>query len=286
MTQTCDFCIIIAGKDPHARILYSNDRVTAFFPLDPATRGHTVVVPHRHVAQVTELSEEESRDLGQAVRRISQAVRDGLGPEGINVIQSNGEVATQSVDHVHFHVVPRSTRDRMKLEWPESAAEDEAAQDVTLRVLRNALPRENPEQVAPEDRRQHLAFIQAVITRMSQASSSSKSWLLPIVTLTYGYAVTKESIPVALLGCVAVLVFGLLDANYLKQERAFVELYDQVTAGEPIPVFAMNPALASSTRARVNYWPDRKEFASWAIALVHGPLLATGVGIAIWLHCR
>jgi hypothetical protein len=121
---------------------------------------------------------------------------------------------------------------------------------------------------------------------MSQASSSAKTWLLPLVTLTYGYAVTKQQWWVAVLGLVAVGIFGLLDANYLKQERAFRKLYDKVASGGDIPAFSMNPALAGTTGVRGNYWPDRKDIWSWAVAPVYGPLLAVGVAIAVWAHCQ
>lgn len=121
---------------------------------------------------------------------------------------------------------------------------------------------------------------------MSQASSSSKTWLLPIVTLTYGYAVTKSQVWVAVMGVVAVLVFGILDANYLKQERAFRKLYDKVASGGDIPTFSLNPALAGPAGSKVNYWPDWQDIQSWAIAPVYGPLIIAGVSIAAWAHCR
>ncbi|GAB3924389.1 hypothetical protein GCM10011575_03390 [Microlunatus endophyticus] len=281
----CPFCAIVTGDDADARVVYRGQQVTVFFPLEPATRGHTLVVPNRHVADLTDLTAAESRDLGEAVHRTARAVRAALSPEGLNVIQSTGAVATQSVPHVHFHVVPRWSDDRMTLRWPAEAAEDGPAQDRTLSAIQAVLPAEAGV-VSTEDRRQHLSFIQAVITRMSQASSSSKSWLLPIVTLTFGYAITHKSIVVALLGCLAVLVFGVLDANYLKQERAFRKLYDEVAAGHAVPPFSMNPALASPAGTKVNYWPDWPDVRSWAVAPVYGPLLLAGVGIIVWLICR
>jgi histidine triad (HIT) family protein len=283
--QECEFCKIVSDHDPRARVVFRDDAVTAFFPLDPATRGHTLVIPNRHVSGLTELTADEARNLGEAVRRIAQAIYASLTPEGMNVIQSTGVAATQTIPHVHFHVVPRWTGDRMGLTWPTGEAEDGDEQNQTLAAIRSALPPTN-NVVPAEDRRQHLSFIQAVITRMSQASSSSKSWLLPIVTLTYGYAITQKSWPVALLGIIAVLVFGMLDANYLKQERAFRKLYDQVASGSAIPAFSMNPALASPAGTKVNYWPDWQDLRSWAILPVHGPLLLGGAGVIIWLHCR
>ncbi|MFD9208704.1 HIT family protein [Streptomyces sioyaensis] len=281
---TCPFCEILTGGDAGARVVHRDDKVTAFFPLEPATRGHTLVVPNRHVADLTDLTVAESRDLGEAVHRTARAVRSALSPDGLNVIQSTGAAATQTVPHVHFHVVPRWSNDRMILRWPQGGAEEETAQGVIILAIREVLP-PKAVHVSAEDRRQHLSFIQAVITHMSQASSSSKSWLLPIVTLTYGYAITGKSLLVALLGCLAVLVFGVLEANYLKQERAFRKLYDEVASGRPIPAFSMNPALASPVDARANYWPDKPDMHSWAVAPVYVPLILAGLGIVAWLLC-
>ncbi|WP_258574858.1 hypothetical protein [Streptomyces shenzhenensis] len=173
----------------------------------------------------------------------------------------------------------------MTLRWPTGEAEEGPAQDQTLIAIREVLPSEAGV-VSAEDRRQHLSFIQAVVTRMSQASSSSKSWLLPIVTLTYGYAITGKSVLVGLLGCLAVLVFGVLDANYLKQERAFRKLYDEVASGRPIPAFSMSPTLASPSDRKVNYWPGKPDLRSWAVAPVYLPLMLAGLGVVAWLLCR
>jgi diadenosine tetraphosphate (Ap4A) HIT family hydrolase len=283
--RDCEFCRIASGEGEPARVVFRDDAVTAFFPLDPATRGHTLVIANRHAAGLTELTDAEARVLGAAVRRTAQAIAASVRPEGLNVIQSTGAAATQTVPHVHFHVLPRWASDRMVLTWPTGPAEDEQAQDQTLAAIRSALPPVNGT-VSAEDRRQHLSFIQAIVTRMSQASSASKSWLLPIVTLTYGYAITQVAWPVALLGIVAVLVFGILDANYLKQERAFRQLYDQVASGSAIPAFSLDPSLASPAGVKENYWPDWRDLRSWAILPVHGPLLLGGVGIIVWLLCR
>lgn len=278
----CPFCQIAEGRDPDARVLYRDDAVVAFFPLEPAVKGHTLVIPRRHVSRLDDLEEQEARDVGAAVQRVSRALTGALNPQGLNVIQSNGGVATQTVPHVHFHLVPRAANDRMVLEWPDGSSESPQVQDQTMQLLREHLPAP-PTEVSPEDRRQHLSFIQAVITRMSQASASAKTWLLPIVTATLGYAVTKDSPVVALLGALAVVIFGLLDANYLKQERAFRKLYDQVAHGGPVPAFAMNPALASPHGKDVNYWPDWDDLRSWAVLPFYGPFLLVCPGIATWL---
>lgn len=243
-----------------------------------------MVVPNRHVSDLTDLTDAESRILGAAIRRTARAVRASVSPDGMNVIQSTGTAATQTVPHVHFHIVPRWNNDQMELKWPDDPAESDAAQTETLELVRALLPA-SAEDVSPEDRRQHLSFIQAIVTRMSQASSSSKTWLLPLLTLTYGYAITKNQSWIAVLGALAVVIFGLLDANYLKQERAFRKLYDKVTSGGDIPAFSLNPALAGPAGTKVNYWPDWEDIRSWAVAPIYGPFLLAGIAIAVWAHC-
>lgn len=282
-TDPCPFCLIVEGRDLDARVLYRDSQVVAFFPLDPATAGHTLVIPIRHVTRLEALEQDEARDLADAIQRVATTIMSTLRPAGLNVIQSNGAAATQTVPHVHFHLVPRSEGDRMVLRWPDGASQSPEAQDRTLALLQAhlAAPAAGP---SPEDRRQHLSFIQAVITRMAQASAAAKTWLLPIVSATLGYAISKDQAGVALLGAMAIAIFGLLDANYLKQERAFRKLYDEVARGGPIPIFAMNPALAAPQGQKVNYWPDRPDILSWAVLPFYGPLLLTALVIACWLR--
>ena len=145
-----------------------------------------------------------------------------------------------------------------------------------------------------EDRRQHLAFIQAVITRMSAASSTAKGWLLPVATATYGYALTKDDGTIALLGIAAVLLFAMLDANYLRQEQAYRKLYVAVASNSrPIPSFTLDPSEAddppppdATPRRKLIIWigrwlPPPKVWLSWSIAPFYGGLFFIGVLIAL-----
>lgn len=287
----CPFCQITAGRGADARVVYEDEHTIAFFPDRPATRGHTLVVPKRHASSVWNLTPEEGEHLARTVLQVAHAVREAVHPDGMNIVQSNGAVATQTVEHVHVHVVPRTRCDRVTLRWPRRAAESGDALDETrcavagLVGLRSgsAAPRSRAtDPISPEDRRQHLEFIQSTITRMSTASASVKTWLLPIVTTAYGYAAIQHSWGVAALGAGAVMVFAVLDANYLKQEQAFRRLYDCVATGDPIPQFAMNPTLAAPTGVRRDYWPGWDQFRSWSIALVHGPMLSIGIVLVVW----
>jgi histidine triad (HIT) family protein len=281
----CAFCRIVNGDDATARIVYRDDETVAFFPLNPVAAGHTLVVPRRHVPEVWGLTGHDAASLSHATLAVAHAVRDALAPDGLNVIQSNGRAATQSVWHVHVHLVPRWEGDAQIVDWPTSERVGEPDLNLALEQVRAALEIAGSRvEVSPEDRRQHLAFIQAVITRMSQASATAKSLLLPVVSVTYGFALTQNRGGwIAGLGLLAVLVFGVLDANYLKQERAFRGLYDRVARGAKIPAFAMNPQIAAPAKGvRANYWPDFVDVKSWAIAPIYGPLLIVGLAILVW----
>ncbi|MEU6138072.1 hypothetical protein [Nocardioides sp. NPDC047086] len=150
-----------------------------------------------------------------------------------------------------------------------------------------------------EDRRQHLAFIQAVVTRMSAASSAAKGWLLPVVTATYGYALTKQSGTVALLGIAGVVLFAFLDANYLRQEKLYRDLYVTVANRKrPVSPFSLNPAEANDPppsdapepkkwiAAARKWMPEMDVWKSWSIAPFYGALVLIGLLIAVRACCR
>jgi histidine triad (HIT) family protein len=120
-------------------VVFRDADVVEFFPTDPATLGHTLVVPTRHVEILTDLFPHEASMLSLAVLRLSQAVGAAFSPDGLNVIQSNGSVAEQTVRHVHFHVVPRWAGDAIGPIWPAETSFAESSKDNALNRLRAAL---------------------------------------------------------------------------------------------------------------------------------------------------
>ncbi|MEU5899438.1 HIT family protein [Streptomyces venezuelae] len=134
----CVFCKVAAGAGP-ARVVTGTADTLTFLPLEPVHPGHVLVVPRRHVADIWDLDEATAAAVGTAVLRAAHAVRAVHRPEGLNVIQSSGAVATQSVFHLHVHVVPRYTGDRMPRLWPEPAPTDADRLDDSVRRLRAAL---------------------------------------------------------------------------------------------------------------------------------------------------
>jgi len=301
VSEDCEFCEIVDRDDPDVREVYRDENVVAFLPTEPAVLGHVLVVPRRHVPDIWALDPDEAAHLSRATLLLAEAVRDAVRPEGLNVIQSNGEAATQTVEHLHVHVVPRSEGDAIGPIWPEETDYSEESKERTMVDVRDAARRlrdsaEPP--IAPEDRRKHLDYIQAVVTRQSAASSSAKGWLLPIVTATFGFALTQHSWALAALGLVAVVLFAYLDANYLKSEKQFRRLYNTVArSSRKVPLFTLDPVDAedplpagapASTkwkRFKEAYVPERAIWASWSIAPFYIALLLLGTGVLIVSAC-
>lgn len=126
------------GSDPDARIVYRGADVIAFFPTDPATIGHTMVVPVRHVPNLWALDDRLTVEVALAVRRVAEVLRDRLRPDGMNIIQSNGAAATQTVPHLHVHLVPRRFGDNFGPIWPPETDYAELVKDAAWVDLQQA----------------------------------------------------------------------------------------------------------------------------------------------------
>ncbi|GGH87379.1 histidine triad (HIT) family protein [Pullulanibacillus pueri] len=104
--QNCIFCKIINGEVPSAKV-FENDDVYAFLDLSQVTKGHTLVIPKDHQANIFELQEETAAKLFSVVPKIARAVRDAFQPLGLNLMNNNGKEAEQTVFHYHVHIIPR-----------------------------------------------------------------------------------------------------------------------------------------------------------------------------------
>ena len=132
----CLFCGIVAGDVP-AQVLDSDEDTMAFMDINPATRGHALVIPKRHSADLFEISDEDLELTFAAARRLAARMKERLGADGINVLNSCGSAAWQTVFHFHVHVVPRYDDDPLKLPWvPRPGDPDEIAK--TADAIRGA----------------------------------------------------------------------------------------------------------------------------------------------------
>lgn len=103
---TCIFCRIVAGEIP-ARQVYADQHAVAFLDLAPWHRGHTLVVPRRHVPDLVGGEPGALAEVAPAVEVVARRLVDRLGADGVNLLSSTGEAAGQTVFHLHVHVVPR-----------------------------------------------------------------------------------------------------------------------------------------------------------------------------------
>jgi histidine triad (HIT) family protein len=123
----CLFCKIIAGEIP-GQIIDEDDRTVSFMDINPATRGHALVVPKNHVANVLEVEPEDLAATALAAQRLAQRATERLGADGVNLLNSCGSAAWQTVFHLHIHVIPRYSDDPLRLPWiPAPGDADEIA---------------------------------------------------------------------------------------------------------------------------------------------------------------
>lgn len=119
--RDCEFCQIIERVVP-AEIVFETDSCLAFFPLSPATKGHTLVVPKRHIQDFTSSDTETFSTLTSTALDIGKALQAAYSSDGMNLITSAGKAASQTIMHLHVHLVPRWTHDQMGQIWPPQAA--------------------------------------------------------------------------------------------------------------------------------------------------------------------
>jgi histidine triad (HIT) family protein len=112
----CLFCKIVAGEIPSQRV-DEDERTVAFMDINPATRGHALVVPRRHAANLLEIDADDLAATVAAAQRLARTVVERFDADGVNLINSCGAAAWQTVFHFHIHVIPRYAGDPMRLPW-------------------------------------------------------------------------------------------------------------------------------------------------------------------------
>ena len=137
----CLFCAIVSGERDVAWVLDTSD-VVAFLDHRPVFKGHVLLVTRRHVDTLTDLPDDMLAPLFTATRRVAAAVREGLGAQGSFVAMNN--VVSQSVPHLHVHVVPRTKGDGLRgFFWPRTTYADDAEVQTYAYRLRQALDAQN-----------------------------------------------------------------------------------------------------------------------------------------------
>lgn len=134
----CAFCTIVSGGDRSIEVICEAESWLAFFPLSPATRGHTLVIPRAHVTDIWQVDPPLAADLMVAMIRVGRAIHKALTPEGMNLITSAGEAAEQTIFHLHLHLVPRWQEDGFGSIWPAKGGYENAQLDNVADRIRAA----------------------------------------------------------------------------------------------------------------------------------------------------
>jgi histidine triad (HIT) family protein len=112
----CVFCSIRDGQVP-AVVVAEDERALAIMDINPINDGHVLVIPRAHAATFFEIAEEDLIAAIRLAKRVAIGIRKALAPDGLNLIQNNGVAASQSVPHVHLHLIPRWVDDGKGLTW-------------------------------------------------------------------------------------------------------------------------------------------------------------------------
>ena len=127
------FCAIAAGEIPCFKV-YEDDFALAYLDISPFAKGHTLVIPKAHAADIMEIGEDALKELVVRVKRIAAHLKDALGCDGFHVLQNNGAAAGQTVRHIHFHIVPRWNGDPIVFENHEGNMDELAALAAKIRM--------------------------------------------------------------------------------------------------------------------------------------------------------
>ncbi len=132
----CIFCKIIDGEIPSFKV-FEDDRTLAFMDINPVSPGHVLVIPKHHAPDLMHIPTDWLMATVATARTVARAVDKTLRPDGINLVQSNGPGAGQSVFHLHFHIIARIAGDKLKFNWGLAPGDMDAIGAVAERIRAN-----------------------------------------------------------------------------------------------------------------------------------------------------
>ncbi len=125
MKDDCIFCKLANGVFP-TNSIYEDDQFNVILDAGPATKGHALILPKKHAANLMELDEDTAAAAMKLAKKLAPVLIEKLGADGLNLVQNNGEVAGQTVMHFHLHLIPRYANDGQKIGWvPGSPSQEE-----------------------------------------------------------------------------------------------------------------------------------------------------------------
>jgi len=131
----CLFCKIVHGEIPSALIL-ETDAAMAFLDINPVNYGHTLLVPRAHHAHLSDLADAVAAEAGSLLPRLCRAITAATGADGLNVIVNSGRAAGQTIDHCHWHIIPRFHDDAVNWPWPHRDYAGDELNQMRFRIER------------------------------------------------------------------------------------------------------------------------------------------------------
>ena len=131
--QNCIFCKIANGEIP-STTLYEDEDFRVILDMGPATRGHALLLPKEHYANLFELDDELAAKALVTAKKVAARMKDALGADGFNLVQNNGEAAGQTVFHFHIHLIPRYEGDSVGLGWHMGELTDEVKNEILEKI--------------------------------------------------------------------------------------------------------------------------------------------------------
>lgn len=132
----CIFCKIANGDIPSAT-LYEDDDFRVILDLGPATKGHALILPKEHFANLFEIPEELVAKAFTLAKKMASRMKDALGCDGFNIVQNNGIAAGQTVFHFHIHLIPRYDHDEAGIAWKPGTLTEEVKEELLLKMRAN-----------------------------------------------------------------------------------------------------------------------------------------------------
>lgn len=134
MEENCIFCKIANGDIP-SKTLYEDDMFRVVLDIGPATRGHALILPKKHFANIYELDQNTAGEAMVLAKRMASVMTEALGCDGFNILQNNGEAAGQTVFHFHVHLIPRYLNDGAGLTMEGKGEPEYSLEDVQREIL-------------------------------------------------------------------------------------------------------------------------------------------------------
>jgi histidine triad (HIT) family protein len=130
----CIFCKIANGEIP-SKAIYEDEDFKVILDLGPATKGHALILPKEHAADLFELPEETAAKAMLLAKKLGKQMKDQLHADGLNLVQNNGEAAGQTVHHFHLHLIPRYENDGQHILWKPGEVSQEELEEIKNTII-------------------------------------------------------------------------------------------------------------------------------------------------------